>query len=224
MSESETMDNPNDWFPFYQTDHQLPHHRTSTSTAAFPIITAPLSDATVISTTTMIRSSSTSTTSSTGTTGAPHHQVSPDGRVSKPTRRRARASRRTPTTLLNTDPSNFRAMVQQFTGGPSSTFNNIISAPPPAAAGTRGFQNQMVNPAAAPAGNRIDFEQLQQFSGSGQQQPISTRDHHHQQVFIMGVAPADHDGQLGVYQQHGPAGVSSSSSSDNKLGNNGMIF
>ncbi|CAO2831161.1 unnamed protein product [Amaranthus hypochondriacus] len=45
------------------------------------------------------------------------------GRVNKPARKRTRASRRTPTTLLNTDTSNFRAMVQQFTGGPGSNFN-----------------------------------------------------------------------------------------------------
>ncbi|KAI3707721.1 hypothetical protein L6452_26350 [Arctium lappa] len=42
-------------------------------------------------------------------------------RVARPTntnnRRRSRASRKTPTTLLNTDTTNFRAMVQQFTGG-----------------------------------------------------------------------------------------------------------
>ncbi|KAL9663238.1 hypothetical protein QQ045_028077 [Rhodiola kirilowii] len=41
-------------------------------------------------------------------------------RVTKPARKRSRASRRTPTTLLSTDTSNFRAMVQQFTGGPSA--------------------------------------------------------------------------------------------------------
>ncbi|KAE8673055.1 hypothetical protein F3Y22_tig00111812pilonHSYRG00018 [Hibiscus syriacus] len=41
------------------------------------------------------------------------------GRVGKPARKRSRASRRTPTTLLNTDTTNFRAMVQQFTGNPS---------------------------------------------------------------------------------------------------------
>ncbi|KAG8044173.1 hypothetical protein GUJ93_ZPchr0002g26768 [Zizania palustris] len=42
------------------------------------------------------------------------------GRIGKPARRRSRASRRAPVTLLNTDTSNFRAMVQQFTGIPSS--------------------------------------------------------------------------------------------------------
>ncbi|KAI3814291.1 hypothetical protein L1987_19042 [Smallanthus sonchifolius] len=46
-------------------------------------------------------------------------------RVTRPTiaRRRSRASRKTPTTLLNTDTTNFRAMVQRFTGGG----NNVTS-------------------------------------------------------------------------------------------------
>ncbi|KAL6603125.1 hypothetical protein ACP70R_043486 [Stipagrostis hirtigluma subsp. patula] len=47
-------------------------------------------------------------------------------RAGKPARRRSRASRRAPVTLLNTDAANFRAMVQQFTG---------IPAPPAAPAG-----------------------------------------------------------------------------------------
>ncbi|KAK4437429.1 VQ motif-containing protein 22 [Sesamum alatum] len=52
-----------------------------------------------------------------------NNNLIPDqGRVSKPVRRRARASRRTPTTLLNTDTANFRAMVQQFTGAPAAPF------------------------------------------------------------------------------------------------------
>ncbi|WVZ79042.1 hypothetical protein U9M48_026670 [Paspalum notatum var. saurae] len=40
-------------------------------------------------------------------------------RAGKPARRRSRASRRAPVTLLNTDAANFRAMVQQFTGIPA---------------------------------------------------------------------------------------------------------
>ncbi|KAL9229488.1 hypothetical protein vseg_004950 [Gypsophila vaccaria] len=52
-------------------------------------------------------------------------QLGPEGRVSKPARQRARASRRTPTTLINTDTVNFRATVQQFTGGPSSNFSPL---------------------------------------------------------------------------------------------------
>ncbi|XP_026431208.1 VQ motif-containing protein 22-like [Papaver somniferum] len=48
--------------------------------------------------------------------------LNPERRVSKPIRRR-RASRGAPVTLLNTDASNFRAMVQQFTGVPNPPFS-----------------------------------------------------------------------------------------------------
>uniref|UniRef100_A0A5B7BGG1 Putative VQ motif-containing protein n=1 Tax=Davidia involucrata TaxID=16924 RepID=A0A5B7BGG1_DAVIN len=60
-------------------------------------------------------------------------QLNPKGgSVSKPIRRRSRASRRTPTTLLNADTSNFRALVQQFTGcsnAPSSSIGTRRSGP-----------------------------------------------------------------------------------------------
>ncbi|PIN26762.1 hypothetical protein CDL12_00481 [Handroanthus impetiginosus] len=39
-------------------------------------------------------------------------------------RKRSRASRRAPTTVLTTDTTNFRAMVQEFTGIPAPPFNN----------------------------------------------------------------------------------------------------
>ncbi|PKA56068.1 hypothetical protein AXF42_Ash015553 [Apostasia shenzhenica] len=42
--------------------------------------------------------------------------------VGKSGRKRTRASRRAPTTLLNTDTTNFRAMVQQFTGVPAGSY------------------------------------------------------------------------------------------------------
>ncbi|EOA18519.1 hypothetical protein CARUB_v10007072mg [Capsella rubella] len=45
--------------------------------------------------------------------------------VTKKTKKRSRASRRAPTTVLTTDTSNFRAMVQEFTGIPAPPlFNN----------------------------------------------------------------------------------------------------
>ncbi|CAJ1971633.1 unnamed protein product [Sphenostylis stenocarpa] len=85
---------PNDnWLHFYQ--------QTQFS-GAQEMLPSPVSEATTVT-----------------TTAAPA-QLSPEGRVSKPMRRRSRASRRTPTTLLNTDTTNFRAMVQQFTGAPSA--------------------------------------------------------------------------------------------------------
>ncbi|KAI3440281.1 VQ domain-containing protein [Psidium guajava] len=42
---------------------------------------------------------------------------------SKPTRRRSRASKKTPTTILNADATNFRALVQHFTGCPSTSIS-----------------------------------------------------------------------------------------------------
>ncbi|CAE6152236.1 unnamed protein product [Arabidopsis arenosa] len=47
--------------------------------------------------------------------------------VIKKTKKRSRASRRAPTTVLTTDTSNFRAMVQEFTGIPAPPlFNNSV--------------------------------------------------------------------------------------------------
>ncbi|WOL01097.1 hypothetical protein Cni_G09810 [Canna indica] len=45
-------------------------------------------------------------------------------------KKRSRASRRAPTTVLNTDTSNFRAMVQQFTGFPTPPFASSPFARP----------------------------------------------------------------------------------------------
>ncbi|KAK8504208.1 hypothetical protein V6N13_062565 [Hibiscus sabdariffa] len=42
--------------------------------------------------------------------------LAPKGCISKPIRRRSRASKTTPITLLNADAKNFRSLVQQFTG------------------------------------------------------------------------------------------------------------
>ncbi|XP_008374676.2 uncharacterized protein [Malus domestica] len=45
------------------------------------------------------------------------------------TKKRTRASRRAPTTVLTTDTSNFRAMVQEFTGIPAPPFSASSSSP-----------------------------------------------------------------------------------------------
>ncbi|XP_009622209.1 uncharacterized protein [Nicotiana tomentosiformis] len=44
------------------------------------------------------------------------HELSPKTSKGKPIRRRSRASKKTPTTLVNTSITNFRAAVQQYTG------------------------------------------------------------------------------------------------------------
>lgn len=43
--------------------------------------------------------------------------------MSKPIRRRSRASKKTPTTLLNANANNFRALVQKFTGCPKDSLS-----------------------------------------------------------------------------------------------------
>lgn len=56
------------------------------------------------------------------------HELSPKNSTIKkaPIRRRSRASKKTPTTHLNADASNFRALVQQFTG--CHTANTFLGA------------------------------------------------------------------------------------------------
>nr|XP_009803529.1 PREDICTED: uncharacterized protein LOC104248874 [Nicotiana sylvestris] len=152
MGMSETMPNPTNWAQFYQHNLSGGQPQRYPSTTVFS--DGRVSDATVVTTTaTSIVSSSTT-----------HHNHGPaDGRVSKPIRRRSRASRRTPTTVLNTDTTNFRAMVQQFTGG-------SITAPFASTQGTYlGFgsssSNNIVNPttAANSGAYNIQFQQpLQQ--------------------------------------------------------------
>ncbi|MQM10751.1 hypothetical protein Taro_043644 [Colocasia esculenta] len=72
----------------------------------------------------MTESVATSFSPATSQAGAGGDRMQPpavEGRVGKANRRRSRASRKTPTTVLNTDTTNFRAMVQQYTGGPSTS-------------------------------------------------------------------------------------------------------
>ncbi|XP_024971975.1 uncharacterized protein LOC112510858 [Cynara cardunculus var. scolymus] len=55
-----------------------------------------------------------------------HHQV---GVTTKNPKKRTRASRRAPTTVLTTDTTNFRQMVQEFTGIPTAPFSASSSSP-----------------------------------------------------------------------------------------------
>lgn len=108
------------WMQFYQQplmdgngrDH---HQSLAPNTDGF-------SDATVMTTsppTTMPSSESNSNSNSIS------NQLTPKGNVCKPIRRRSRASKRTPTTLLNANTTNFRALVQQFTGCPSTAMSTL---------------------------------------------------------------------------------------------------
>ncbi|KAL8215567.1 hypothetical protein R6Q57_022404 [Mikania cordata] len=53
-----------------------------------------------------------------------------DGASPKNPKKRTRASRRAPTTVLTTDTSNFRQMVQEFTGIPTAPFSGSSSSSP----------------------------------------------------------------------------------------------
>ncbi|CAN8258479.1 unnamed protein product [Cochlearia groenlandica] len=91
------MSNPNPWSsPFYNNQNFF----TSSTTTSTTVTTT------------------TTTTTANETTSTDSRQT---GRITKPARKRSRASRKTPTTLLTTDTSNFRAMVQQFTGEQQSS-------------------------------------------------------------------------------------------------------
>ncbi|XP_047947127.1 VQ motif-containing protein 22-like [Salvia hispanica] len=102
MAISQTMSNPSDWlFQPYQNDFSQINQSINTSP------TAALANG--------------SSSSNNNNNNNNNHLSPEEGRVAKPARRRSRASRRTPTTLLNADAANFRAMVQHFTGGPASS-------------------------------------------------------------------------------------------------------
>lgn len=78
--------------------------------------------------------SNTNTNTNTDTnTSSPIGSVPTDKKTGLATTRnpkkRSRVSRRAPTTVLTTDTSNFRAMVQEFTGNPSTPFTGSSSSP-----------------------------------------------------------------------------------------------
>ncbi|XP_060195194.1 uncharacterized protein LOC132624429 [Lycium barbarum] len=69
----------------------------------------------------------TTTTTLSPTNSSSSHDFSPkNSSMKKPIRRRSRASKKTPTTHLSADASNFRALVQQFTG--CHTANTFLGA------------------------------------------------------------------------------------------------
>lgn len=80
-----------------------------------------LSDATVVTTTSPTMSSEGMLSPSNSYTT--HGQLTPKGNAFKPIKKRSRASKRTPTTLLNANTNNFRELVQQFTGRASTAMS-----------------------------------------------------------------------------------------------------
>jgi len=104
-------------------------------------------------------------------------QLGVDGpRVGKPARRRSRASRRAPVTLLNTDTANFRAMVQQFTGIPAPpagafgapviSFAGDYGFPPPSGVMSFDHLHRSHAPAPAPLQDQLIRTQPQYTGGA----------------------------------------------------------
>ncbi|RWW22290.1 hypothetical protein GW17_00013519 [Ensete ventricosum] len=99
MAVSDTASKPTEWVPFDRRSIGQPPPLS-------PAVFGPSSESIVV----------TAASSPTASGGTPRPET--ESRVVRPARRRTRASRRAPVTLLITDTSNFRAMVQQFTGFP----------------------------------------------------------------------------------------------------------
>nr|XP_016467458.1 PREDICTED: VQ motif-containing protein 22-like [Nicotiana tabacum] len=136
------MPNPTDWLQIYQ--HTLSEQPQTAPPSTTVFGGSQLSDATVVTTTT-------------SSTSLHHH--GPLGRGSRTIRRRSRASRRTPTTVFNTNTTNFRAMVQQFTGSHSEPFS--FSGLESDTFGSRNINlhQQIVNPNTTPSAYNIQFQQ-----------------------------------------------------------------
>ncbi|PKI41020.1 VQ motif-containing protein 22-like [Punica granatum] len=134
MSMTQTMSHPNDWAQFYR---QINFSGQPSQPVEIPAPHPPSVPDHHVGT----LDTSSSLSAAVGASGSsPVHGSSSSagalnagGRVAKPKRRRSRASRRTPTTLLSTDTTNFRAMVQQFTGGPGAHFLATVGTTRPGA-------------------------------------------------------------------------------------------
>ncbi|KAL8107510.1 hypothetical protein AgCh_024063 [Apium graveolens] len=111
------------------TDHHqwLHYYQQTTAASANPAVITSVgggtcpgfgfsdTDSTIVTTSfTTNNTSSPSKSTSLGNNTDAH--LNPQGSLGKPIRRRSRAPRRNPTTLLNASTSNFRSLVQQFTG------------------------------------------------------------------------------------------------------------
>ncbi|XP_058072131.1 uncharacterized protein LOC131221060 [Magnolia sinica] len=123
MAMSDPSSNPADWVQFYQgqgqgSGRQMAHPHSSAMFGRAPMV----AEAIVTTTTTATTASSISS----GTMNSATTHLNNETRGGRPARRRSRASRRAPVTLLNTDTTNFRAMVQQFTGVPTAPFQSTV--------------------------------------------------------------------------------------------------
>uniref|UniRef100_A0A1D1Z1W4 VQ domain-containing protein n=1 Tax=Anthurium amnicola TaxID=1678845 RepID=A0A1D1Z1W4_9ARAE len=127
-----------------------------------------------------------------------------EGRVGKAARRRSRASRKAPTTVLNTDTTNFRAMVQQFTGVPTRSFQSPYPHMVADDGGGGGGPATLSFGHVGGGGSHLHHQQPSLFPFQQQQQqqqyqqyPPQFQQHHERQLFgVAGSAPGGSDAYL----------------------------
>lgn len=85
-----------------------------------------------------------------------------EGSIGKPGKKRTRASRKSPTAVFNTDTTNFRAMVQQFTGAPTDPSVSGPGTGPPVISFGFGAQDPHQGMFVPPSQPRLSLQQLQQ--------------------------------------------------------------
>ncbi|KAK6254226.1 hypothetical protein QUC31_015946 [Theobroma cacao] len=183
---STTAATSNEWMQFYeQTADEL-----SASSLAF-------SDATAVAT-----SGSSESNLSPSSLHSASDQLTPMGSSSKPIRRRSRASKKTPTTLLNANTSNFRALVQQFTGCPSAPLSQGSRRGPinlNFAVGSERNQRGIATSIMSASGNDYNYyqqshqEQLRQQLYQEQQQAVSFDNVQHDAFFPSSSSRANAD-------------------------------
>ncbi|XP_031499220.1 VQ motif-containing protein 22-like [Nymphaea colorata] len=152
------MERKSEWMEFYHRNLGLGR---APGAPVQPPLSARVSDAMAVTTTmtmpdlaspqrSAVPAGSSVASANSGAALNANSHLGAEGRVAKAPRKRTRVSKRAPTTLLNTDTHNFRAMVQQFTGGPSAhLFTGYQTGGSNLNFGYGPHHHQMNNPLAA---------------------------------------------------------------------------
>lgn len=125
-----------------------------------------------------------------GTAATSTHPHSPgEGPGGRPVRKRGRAARRAPTTVLNTDLNNFRALVQQYTGARTAPFSSMFR--PDVRVANLGFDSHPALNAMTIRPQRSQFYHQQQQQHQQQHQHIQQVHQGEEGMFPMGQACDD---------------------------------
>ncbi|XVF00472.1 hypothetical protein REPUB_Repub04eG0004100 [Reevesia pubescens] len=193
---STTVATSSEWMQFYeQTVDEL-----SASSLGF-------SDATIVATSV---SSESNLSPSTSCLHSATDQLKPKGSSSKPIRRRSRVSKKTPTTLLNANASNFRALVQQFTGYPSTPLS-IGNRRGPInlnfALGSERNQGGTAPSIVSATGNDYCYQQNHQEQLRQQENPSRQQHQHlnHEQQHAVSFNNVHHDAFFSTYSSRANA-------------------